>query len=582
MRSTTFSRSLAVLALAALPAAADDTRPGLATCHLERFEGEALCGTVEVAENRERPASRKLSLPVVVIPARGEAAGDPVVFIAGGPGDSSIAHAVGVANWWSALRDERDLLFVDTRGIGGADRLDCPELAERGNLQGFFDEFLPPSKVAPCYERLAERYELARFTTDEGVDDLDDVRRALGYAKLNLVGVSYGTRFALDYLRRHPDSVRTATLYGVVPTGARLPLEFARSFDSALAATFAACRAAPACATRFPALDEDLAAAVAKLRSAPVGLELHDPSSGAPVPFTLSLQGFAQTLRYMLYVPSTATQVPLFVHEAARGNFEPLGEIAQTFFALLSSDFADGYYLSVTCSEDLPFLSDDEIGPATADTLLGDFRIRQQRAACAAWPVRPVAREFLAPVRSDVPVLLVSGERDPVTPAADGERVARTLSRALHVVVPDGGHDTEGLVNAECPDRIATAFIGAGHIEGLDTSCLETVHAAPFLLELPGANAPQLSRDELARFVGTYRSEQGLEASVTLGDDDRLRLELPGKPPMLLSPRGASRFAIAGLPPAYQLVFDTPEGAPAAAVTLENGADEGMRLVREP
>jgi pimeloyl-ACP methyl ester carboxylesterase len=564
------------LAAAALPAA----QLPLAPCRLPGLDEEARCGTFAVPENRAAPNGRTLRIPLVVIPATGEATSDPIVYVAGGPGDSSIRGAAGMAHAFASLRDSRDLLLVDTRGIGGDDRLFCAELAERGNLQGFYDEFLPPEKVARCRARLAARYDLTQFTTSAGVDDLEAVRRALGYGKLNLFGVSYGTRFVLDFLRRHPGSVRTATLVGVDPPTEHGPLNFARFAQQALDATFADCAGEPACAAAFPDLPGALARALERLDQGPVAVTLADPESGAPIPLEIHRAAFAQSLRYMLYQPPTALLVPLAVHEAGRGNFAPIAENALLFFQMAAADFADGYYLSATCGEDVPFIADAAIPAAVEGTFLGDFRIRQQRAACAAWVAMPRDPDFVRPVASEVPVLLLSGERDPVTPAHLGEQALATLPNGLHLVLPDANHDYAGLVGADCPDRIAAAFVAAGAARGLDTSCVAAMRRPPYLLAVPGADAPALSRDELARLAGTFVTPEGLDAVVTLGDDGQLRLALRGQEPRRLLAVSATRFAIAGFPPTFAIEFRTGADGRASALAIDEGAGPSFVLER--
>jgi pimeloyl-ACP methyl ester carboxylesterase len=574
-------RALAASALTlSTLASAGAAELALTPCRLDGLEGEARCGSLAVPEDRNRPDGRVITVPVVVVPAKTATPKGAVAFLAGGPGASSIASAAGAASHAGTLREERDLLFVDTRGLGGPDRLFCSELAERGNMQSFYEEFLPPAKAARCRERLAATHDLTRYTTEEGADDLEAVRRALGYGPLDLVGASYGTRFALVYARRHPASVRTLLLYGAVATDERIPLHFASYFESALMATFEACAAEPACRERFPGLRDDLAAAVARLVGAPVPVELTDPSSGEPFRFVVTRAGFAQALRYMLYLPSSALLVPATVHAAAGGDFRPVAEAAQTFFTFAASDFADGYYLSVTCSEDVPFILEAEIAAATGGTLLGDFRIRQQQAACAAWTAQPVDAAFLEPVRSAAPTLIVSGERDPVTPAKQAERIASTLPAARHVVVPDAGHDVGGLVGLDCLERLEAEFIRTANAERLDTACVASIRRPPFVLGLPGSEAPDLGREELERLAGSFAASNGLQATVALGDDGRLRLTIFGKPPSLLVPRSARRFGIAGLPPTFAVEFRLDADGRAVAFAVDEGAGPSLVLER--
>ncbi|HSG40277.1 MAG TPA: alpha/beta hydrolase, partial [Thermoanaerobaculia bacterium] len=172
-----------------------------------------------------------------------------------------------------------------------------------------------------------------------------------------------------------------------------------------------------------------------------------------------------------LYLPANAARLPFNVQQAALGNWRPMAEAAQAAGSGLSA-MARGYYLSLTCAEDVPFIREDEIPAAVQGSFLGDYRIRAQQAACAAWPVRPVSREFLKPVTSDVPSLLISGERDPVTPPVNAERAMRTLKNSLHVVIPHAGHSYDGLEVNDCLNSLMTRFVETGTVKGLDGSCL--------------------------------------------------------------------------------------------------------------
>ena len=211
--------------------------------------------------------------------------------------------------------------------------------------------------------------------------------------------------------KRHPRSVRTATLLGVVPPDARYPLGLARFTQQALDGLIAECEGDPACHGAFPRLRQELDAVFRRVSTKPARVELVDPAGGKPFEVRLGPMGVAQALRYMLYSPSEAALLPLLVHEAAGGNFEPLAQTARLFASFLSST-SDGFYQSVTCAEDVAFIRDDEIPAAVAGTFLGDFRIRRQVAACQEWPAAKLGPDFLQPVMSGVPVLALSGERD--------------------------------------------------------------------------------------------------------------------------------------------------------------------------
>lgn len=298
---------------------------------------------------------------------------------------------------------------------------------------------------------------------------------------------SYRTRAVLVYLRRHPESVRTATIFGVLPTDARVPLPAARNAQRSLDALFAACAREPSCATAFPDLPADLAT-VLRRREKPVPVEIIDPDTEKKVSIVLTREGVTQTLRYMLYSNFGMPRLPLALHRAAAGDFGFLGTMAYVF-GTSTSEGSRGLYLSVTCAEDVAFIREEEIPAAVAGTFLGDFRIRRQIEACKEWPAAKLGPEFLDPVVSDVPVLAISGERDPTTPPANGEQVIRPLKRGRLVVVPHRAHAVVGVEGSECVVGVIDQFIEAGSAERLATGCIERMPPVPFVLGTPAAKA---------------------------------------------------------------------------------------------
>ncbi|HSK75353.1 MAG TPA: alpha/beta hydrolase [Thermoanaerobaculia bacterium] len=449
---------------------------------------EARCGIYEVWENRAAKSGRKIPLRVLVIPAQGpDRQPDPFVFFNGGPGESNVDAASWLVEGFGALLERRDLLLVDFRGTGGTAALVCPEMQESAGLQGFLDHYLPPEGARACAERLAKTADLTQYNNDTSVDDIDEVRAALGYEKINIYGGSGGSRSGLIYLRRHPDRVRTAVLSGLVPPDERGPFSMARNAQRALDGLIAECDGDAACHGAFPRLREEVASVLRQSEKEPVTLTVTDGETGKPVEVRLTRSAVAQTLRYMLYSPAKAARLPWSVHQAALGDWKPMAEEALSSVAGLGA-MNRGYYLSLTCSEDLPFIREDEIPAAIEGTFLGDFRIRTQQAACAVWPVPPVGREFLEPVTSGVPVLLISGERDPVTPPGNAERAARTLKNSVHVVLPDAGHGYDGIEGAECTDELAIKVVETGTVQGLDASCMARTKRPEFVLKDSGVS----------------------------------------------------------------------------------------------
>jgi pimeloyl-ACP methyl ester carboxylesterase len=482
---------LAALFLAALSswASAGPSRPphpslALSPCTLPGLEGEARCGTYSVFENRATQRGRRIALKIVLLPATGpERSPDPLVFFSGGPGEAATETAPDLARNLGQIRRRRDILLIDQRGTGGSHPLLCPLFGPPENLQSYLEDFFPPEAVRKCRKELEADADLTLYTTPIAVEDVDEVRAALGLSRINIVGGSYGTRAALAYLKRHSSHVRSVVLMGAVPTGARMPLAFARHAERALAGVLSECAQDASCRQSFPNARSEVRSVLEELGRSPARVSISGPGSPSPVTVTLSRDLAAEAIRYLLYQPAAARRIPAVVHRAAIGDFVPLATSALHSRKDIVDSGSNGLYLSVTCAEDVPWIAPGEGERAAAGTFLGDYRLRQQRAACALWPRGQIPAGYLRPVRSATPVLILSGAWDPVTPPSEGAAVAKRLSRSLHVVVPHGAHGFDGLQGVDCLDRLITAFIERGAVKGLETECVGRIQAPAFALE---------------------------------------------------------------------------------------------------
>jgi len=460
------------------------TKIDLKLCTVPEIKGEAKCGTFEVFENRETRKGRTIKLNVVVLPATGQQrAADPLFYFAGGPGQAATEEASGIAQMLAVVREHRDLVFVDQRGTGQSNPLNC-DLFDPKDPQSFFGSFFPVEAVKQCRAQLEPKADLTLYTTNIAMDDLDDVRAALGYDQINLYGGSYGTRASLVYLRRHPQHVRAVVLHGVAPTNQFMPLNFPRDTERALQGVLSECEADEACHKTFPQTKADAAYVLESLLQSPAQMEVQLPDSNEKAYLRLNRNLAAEAVRYMLYSPVPASRIPLYLNLARHGNYEPLIKAAFWFRKNLVATGSNGMYLSVTCAEDLPFVNADEAHKIGENTFLGSYRYRDQNEACELWPKATVDAGYTQPVRSDKPVLVITGEWDPVTPPSQGEAAARELSNSLHVVVPHGGHGLGGLEGIECVDKLITQFIESGQVKGLDTACVKNIKRKGFALKL--------------------------------------------------------------------------------------------------
>ncbi len=461
----------------------------LVPCTIERVADKALCGRYAVWENRSTQQGRKIDLRIVVLPAlTSDRAPDPVFVFAGGPGD---AAGNAVRGWAQdrEVRNRRDIVFVDQRGTGGSHRLDCHVPSDPGDVQAYFEPTLPPAEVRRCRAELEAGADLTQYTTSIAADDLDEVRAWLGYDRINLQGGSYGTRAAQVYMRRHGEHVRTAVLIGVVALDQPLPLFHARDGKHALDLLFETCATTPACAAAFPDLPAEHERVLSGLDRARGHATVDSPVDHHPVPVTIPRDIFAEQIRFTLYNAATASATPYVIHRAAQGDFEPFAHLAMLWEPAFRKILAWGMHLSVTCAEDVPFIPQGVIEPAIAGTYLRGYRVWQQVAACKEWRRGDVPSDLRQPLTSDVPVLLVSGPYDPVTPPRWAEQVATHLSHAARLIIPDGHHGSGGLSHQDCFRGLAATFVERGTSDGLDTSCVATMTRPPFITDAAGLTA---------------------------------------------------------------------------------------------
>lgn len=460
----------------------------LEPCHLSSPGSSARlsarCGTLAVYEDRAAQSGRQINLRIAVIPARGRnPAPDPLFFITGGPGEAATQDYVLMHGAFQQINEERDIVLVDQRGTGDSHPLDCPMLEE--DILSTPDEAALRQNVTRCLDHIDADPNL--YTTSIAMDDLDQVRAALGYDKINVYGISYGTRAALTFLRQHERHVRTVILDGVLPQDEPLGISVASDAQRALDLILERCAADGACAQAFPNLEQRFDTLLSYLMQQPVTTTVSHPTTAEPTEVIFSRDEFASTVRLLTYSPETAALLPLlFQTTGTSDDFSRLAAHHLLVSQQLQGGISEGMSYSVVCAEDVPFLYEagQFVGDAAAErrSYLGEV-YQELETICDLWPVDPVAADFKTPVTSDVPVLLLSGEADPVTPPSNGNRVTETLSNSLHLVAPGQGH---GVISRGCIPDIATAFIDQGTVEGLDTTCVNDIQPMPFFVNFAG------------------------------------------------------------------------------------------------
>ena len=466
--------------LVGLPAFAQTAAP----CWLRGVEPQGLCGSVQRPLDPARATGQQISIHYAVLPALARNKHpDPVVFLAGGPGQSAIEIAGQVAALLARFSNRRDIVLVDQRGVGRSAPLLCDSddpalpLAEQFSLER------QRARLADCLKKLQAlpQGDLRQYTTSIAVQDLDAVRQALGAERINLVGASYGTRVGLEYLRVYPGRVRRVVLDGIAPPDMGLQHAMSTDNQSALEALFAACAAEARCNAAEP----DLAARWrGLLASLPRSVEMRHPLSNRLERLTLTRDTLLGMVRGPLYAPALAAALPSALGEAARGRFDALAGVSQSLGGRKGLQMATGMHFSVVCAEDVSRPPPESAAPG-AD--FGKAFASFYADVCAGWPRGEVADGFYRIGAAPVAVLLLSGGLDPVTPPRHGDRVAQALgAKARHVVVPNAGHGVMGL---GCLRDVLFRFVDAATDDAalnVDAACVNGVPRPP-MFALPGA-----------------------------------------------------------------------------------------------
>ena len=456
-----------------------ETGVRLTPCRIDGFPEEIKCTSVSVPESRTGASDRRVSIHVAIVPALARvAARDPLVLLAGGPGQAASSFGPWIASVFAPIRRHRDILLIDQRGTGLSQALRCRA-----------DESSTGTPVLEREEK-ASRECLASLDGDPryyangpAMEDLDEIRAALGYTQLNLWGGSYGTRAALVYMRAHPERVRSAVLDGVAPWSLRFPLHTARDGERALVRLLDDCAMAPDCSAAFPSLRTHLADLLRRLSADPAAVTTTDPRTGVSRSVRITRDEFAVALRGFLYVATLASAVPLVIERAYAGDFGPFLALGQAVAGWSMETMSLGMTRSVLCSEDLPRIGDHEIDDATRGTTVGAAEVALWKASCAPWPRASLPPDASTPVRFDGPVLLLSGDLDPVVPPQWAEEVRATMPRARHVIAPGVGHN---VTPAGCAPELVAAFIERADAMTLDAGCLTELRRPPFVTSPAG------------------------------------------------------------------------------------------------
>lgn len=454
---------------AALPAApAAPFEP--ASCMFELPAGfvdgqDVTCGYLTVPSNHDQPDGPSLRLGVAVFKHRGEEAqAQPLFILQGGPGGSTLDTYPGLIETGSLL-DHFDIVLLEQRGTTYSQpSLVCDETNQfvldnlNTDLSSAEYNKLWEQALAKCHERLVSQgINLSDFDSVQNARDVEALRLALGYEKINLYGVSYGTLLALHYLRLFPQGLHAVVLDGVVPPQLNYIYTNVLDQDRVFKTLFAACRASPECSRSYPDLESVFFQVVDELEKSPAHVVLHDQKSGKAYDALIDGEGFYSGIYQTFYSSEFIPAIPRIIYKAREGDFEGFTELLA--FMTLDQSVSYGMYYSVNCAEEVnnphPALDLSKVYPKILEFDQGDSESFER--TCQTWRVEALPSSENEAVTSDVPVLLLSGGFDPVTPESNAAAAAATLSHSYSYTIPSGGHG-QAFSNA-CADTIILSFL---------------------------------------------------------------------------------------------------------------------------
>ncbi|KGJ94934.1 alpha/beta hydrolase [Colwellia psychrerythraea] len=457
---------------------ANDNKITLDNCHLGDIRSQVKCGKLEVPENYQKPNGDKISINFAVLPAIDNSEYKaPLMFLAGGPGQAAVELATGLNRVFREVRKTRDIILVDQRGTGESSALSC-EFEAVDNVYSTLPDALNPQEVKDCVSQF--KGDVTQYNSENAIRDFDAIRAALGHEKLNIYGGSYGTRAGLVFMRMFPDSLESVVLDSVGPIEVPIGM-FGQSGARSFNLLIENCKNSDSCHKAFPDLAEEFQTVKARLAKDPVSIDILHPRLGTPTKLVVDETKFTGNLRFQLYGMEGRSMVPLVIHQAFLGNYQPLiGLMARTEGEQL---VYTGLLFNIVCNEDMPRLSAQDKATDANNNFDGKDSHLAWDMVCPFFPKYSPSEDFYQSVTADIPTLILSGNLDPVTPPSNGEYSAKTLPNSHHIIVENASHT---VAMSTCASDIINEFLTSKTPKELDESCLKDIPQESFMTSVNG------------------------------------------------------------------------------------------------
>jgi len=447
------------------------------------------CGYLQVPESHFSPTGKQIQLAVLIIKSKlANPTLDPLIMAQGGPGGSTIeAYTDAILTSTDFVKD-RDIVLFDQRGTHySKPNLYCEQIDQltastiEEDLSDAESQKLYLEALEKCRQQLSKEdgIDLSNFNSLENAEDIEALRVALGYDKINFYGVSYGTLLGLHYMRSHPESLRSVILDGVITPQVNFITKTATTMNQGFERLFETCKKDPDCQREYPELEQTFYQLVDQLNKDPAKIAMTDRNTGKNYPAAV-INGttFLEAIFQMLYVGQLIPGIPGIIYGVKDGKWDVFGQILSLF--VFDQTMSYGMYYSVMCAEDADFSPDEadltnlppEIIEAEKDQP-EDFL-----QECRIWNVEALGSQMDEAVTSSIPTLLLSGYFDPIAPPQYAELAAKTLEHSYHFIFPNGGHGQA--LDGSCPNQIIRDFLKSPD-QPPDSSCIEQLGFPKFI-----------------------------------------------------------------------------------------------------
>lgn len=458
-------------------------------CQFEVPPDEGIeCGYLIVPEVRTRNNGPNVRIHVAIVRSQApQPAPDPLVILTGGPGGHALDSIQSMLKRHKSMNLERDLIIFDQRGTGYSEpSLNCPEAEEQRyqdwgrNINVTEENQNYIQAMQACHDRMiTEGINPAAYTSAANAADVEDLRKALGYSKWNLYGISYGTRLALTVIRDYPEGVRSMILDSVYPPQVDLYTTQTLNFERSLNLLFDGCALDPKCSEDFPDLKSTFYGLVDQLDAHPLELHIFHPLSGKAYNAVVNGSRFIMATFSMLYSTEQIPSLPRHITNIKENRIFTFSWFLRDM--VFADDYwSEGMYFSVQCSEEVSFGFENElqrVNPAVHPRL--SHAVRQAELIynlCPTWSIAKRSSIENKAVRSDIPTLILAGEFDPITPPAWGRLAGETLKNSQYLEFPGFGHGVlgNGPRDGECSKQIINSFLTDPKTT-VDASCINSI-----------------------------------------------------------------------------------------------------------